>query len=155
MVPRRILVTGARGFVGTHLMRELSQAFPAATLFAERFDVTDRGACLAAIRSTQPDACLHLAGIASVSMARSDPEIAWLVNLHGTLNLGEAVLAYVPDCVFLHVSTADAYGLSFASTPKVDERVPLAPVSIYGATKAAADLAIGALVSERLHAIRV
>jgi GDP-4-dehydro-6-deoxy-D-mannose reductase len=75
--------------------------------------------------------------------------------LHGTLNLAHAVLADAPGCFLLYVSSADAYGTSFAAGQPVDETQPLAPMNLYGATKAAADLALGAMVADGLHVVRV
>ena len=149
------MVTGASGFVGRHLVPALRRAYPDASLFDDPFDITDRAACAAAMRAGRPDACVHLAGIAAVPEARRDPDAAWRINLHGTLRLAEALLAAAPDCLLLHVSSADAYGLSFRDHSPLDETAPLAPTNTYAATKAAADLAIGALVSSGLRAIRL
>jgi GDP-4-dehydro-6-deoxy-D-mannose reductase len=155
MTPRRILVTGASGFVGGHLLPALRHAFPEAELVASSFDITDRAAVAATVRATAPDACIHLAAIASVPAAREDPERAWQVNLHGTLNLAQAMRANAPACLILFASSADAYGASFRSGNALDESAPLAPLNLYGATKAAADLALGALATEGLRVVRL
>src|SRR5271166_3953493 len=113
MTLRRILLTGASGFVGRHLSPRLRQAFPDAELVMPSFDIADIAAVEATVGATVPDACIHLAAIASIPAAREDPEQAWRVNLHGTLGLVQAVRAHAPACLFLFASSSDAYGASF------------------------------------------
>ncbi|GAC1477494.1 MAG: GDP-mannose 4,6-dehydratase [Acetobacteraceae bacterium] len=155
MTLRRILVTGAAGFVGRHLLPALRAAFPEAELLEAGFDVTDRAAVSAEVASARPEAVVHLAAIAAPSEARQDPDLAWRVNLGGTLNVARAVLAGAPGCTLLFASSADAYGASFRQGVAVDERAALAPQNTYGATKAAADLALGAMAAEGLRCIRM
>jgi GDP-4-dehydro-6-deoxy-D-mannose reductase len=61
----------------------------------------------------------------------------------------------VPHCCFLFVSSADIYGAAFRAGTKLDEAAVPAPLNTYGATKAAADLAIGALAADGLRAVRL
>ncbi len=136
-------------------MTILRRDCPAAALFTEHFDICDQQATAAAVRAAAPDACVHLAGIASPVQARSEPDLAWSVNLMGTLILARAVLAEAPACRFLFVSSSEVYGASFRPGAPLDETAVLAPMNTYAATKAAADLAIGAMVQEGLRAIRV
>jgi GDP-4-dehydro-6-deoxy-D-mannose reductase len=153
--PSRILITGASGFVGQHFTSLLEQRYPTTKLFFDFFDVTQRLAVQNTMRAVRPDACIHLAAISSVPIARGNPDRTWAVNLHGTLALAEAILEHKPDCHLLFVSTADAYGYSFQSGERLDESTPLAPANLYAATKAAADLALGAMVSRGLRVTRV
>jgi GDP-4-dehydro-6-deoxy-D-mannose reductase len=152
---RRIFITGASGFVGGHLLPILRERLPRAELFPGAVDVTDAKAVEDEIASVRPDGCVHLAAIAAVRNAGQDPDRAWAVNLHGTLNVARAIMTYVPRCVLIFASSADAYGASFRSRQPLDETAPLAPMNAYGATKAAADLALGAMASEGLRAFRV
>lgn len=164
MTPRRILVTGAAGFVGQHLLPVLRVEFPEAVVIASAaearpgfrgLDVTRPDAVTAAIRDIRPDSCVHLAGIAAPTEARRDPDLAWRVNLHGSLNLARAIMAEAPECRLLLVSSAEVYGASARVGTPLDEAALPAPANTYAATKAAADLAIGALAAEGLRAIRL
>jgi GDP-4-dehydro-6-deoxy-D-mannose reductase len=154
-MPRRILVTGAAGFVGAHLLPILASAFPSADIVPSQFDLRDPASLHAELRADPPDACVHLAAISAIPAAQSDPDAAWQVNLLGTLDLARGLLAETPGCTLLYVSTSDAYGLSFQRGMPLDETAPLAPMNTYGATKAAADLALGAMVADGLRVIRV
>ena len=155
MPPRRILITGAGGFVGRHLLPVLRTACPGATLLTDPFDVTDPAAVDAAIGEARPDALVHLAAVAAIPAARLDPGRAWQVNLLGTLNVARAVLAHVPGCTLLFASSADIYGASFRAGTPLDEGALPAPLNTYAATKAAADLALGAMAAEGLRVLRV
>jgi GDP-4-dehydro-6-deoxy-D-mannose reductase len=147
MRPGRILVTGASGFVGRHLLAELEARFPDATRIAADTGVTDGAAVRDMVAEARPDAVVHLAGIASVPAARADPAAAFAINLGGTLNLARALLAEVPGALLVHAGSADSYGASFRTGVALDETAPLAPLNAYAA-KAAADLALGAMIAE-------
>ena len=106
------------------------------------------------IAGARPDALVHLAAIAAPGQARDAPDLAWQVNLHGTLNIARAILDAAPGCTLLFASSADAYGASFLAGTPLDEGAALAPQNTYAATKAAADLALGAMAREGLRVIR-
>jgi GDP-4-dehydro-6-deoxy-D-mannose reductase len=151
----RVLITGASGFVGRHLFPALRERLPDAELHAATADVTDAQAVEREISRILPDRCVHLAGIAAIRDAGSDPDRAWAVNLHGTLHVARAISSHAPRCALIFASSADVYGASFRTGRALDETAPLAPINTYGATKAAADLALGAMATEGLHVIRV
>jgi GDP-4-dehydro-6-deoxy-D-mannose reductase len=160
---KAILVTGAGGFVGRHLLPALGAAFPESRLIGTGMtdaadyplDVTDRGQVFAAFEDLQPDVCVHLAGIAAIGAAGQKPGLAWSVNLHGTLNVADAILANARRCRMIFASSAECYGASFGAGRKLDETAPLAPMNLYAATKAAADLALGALAPAGLRILRL
>jgi GDP-4-dehydro-6-deoxy-D-mannose reductase len=165
---RRILVTGASGFVGAHLRGALRGAFPHTTLLAATrgeavagwdatvpLDLLDAAGCRTALRTARPDAVVHLAALADVGASFRDPGAAWRVNLLGTLALAEAVLSEAPEAVFLHASSAEVYGLAFQTGTPLTEDAPLRPANPYAASKAAADLAVGEMALRGLRAIRL
>src|ERR1700712_5379348 len=98
MIPsrQRILVTGLTGFVGRHLAGAIASDMPDAEVLPLGCDVTDPAAVDEAVARIAPDACVHLAAISAIPVARADPDRAWAVNLHGTLNLARAVRDHAP-----------------------------------------------------------
>ncbi len=164
MRPERILLTGATGFVGRHLRRRLAARFPAARLLATGekeqpgivpLAVTDEAAARALLEDFRPDAVVHLAAVAAVPEANRAAVRAWQVNLSGTCRLARAVLEATPAAPFLFVSSSAVYGRSFRAGTPLPEQAPLAPADTYAATKAAAEMALSAMVSEGLRLIRL
>lgn len=164
----RVLITGARGFVGPHLVQALRRVCGDITILStgattgehpllgptSAFDVTDFAAVAAGIREFRPTHVINLAGLAAPSAAAANPQAAWQVHVHGALNLAEAILADAPDCWLLNVSSGLVYGESAKPGLALDETALLVPVDEYAVTKASADLALGALVRRGLKCIR-
>ncbi len=84
------------------------------------------------------DAIVHLAGQSSAARSFADPVGTLRVNAGGTLRLLEAARHAKFAGPILVVGSSEAYGRIPAGTP-CDEAAPLAPVSPYGVSKAAAD----------------
>src|SRR5689334_19921058 len=152
--PRTILLTGASGFVGRHLTKALSAAYPSTALVTPIVDVRNRSEIATAVQASRPDVCVHLAGVSAVTTAGQDPGDAWQVNFHGTMHLAWALARHVPDCQLLFVSSAEAYGASFQSGVELDESAPLAPMNVYAETKATADLALAGMAEQGLRVVR-
>ncbi len=153
--PRQILITGGSGFVGMHLSAALRRRMPDSPVAAPRFDLTDPAAIDDAVRTIRPDVCVHLAAVSTVGAARDNEERAWAINLLGTLRLARAILRHSPDCTLLFASSAETYGATFRCGVPLVESATLAPVNTYGATKAAADLALGAMAEQGLRVLRL
>jgi GDP-4-dehydro-6-deoxy-D-mannose reductase len=129
-----VLVTGADGFVGTHLLELLGdEAVPTEA------DVTDQETVAAAIRTAKPGSVVHLAALSGIAESWRDPSRVWEVNVVGTVNVLEAVRRERPGARVLAVSTGEVYGQ--AKQVPTPEEAPVAPVSPYAASKAAAELA--------------
>ncbi len=166
MRQHRILITGADGFVGTWLMRLLrdyAKTRPIELVTAGRsdnsdysLDVVDRLDTYRIVREVQPTAVIHLAAIAAPMEARRDPSTAWNVNFQGTLNMASSVLSAAPDSKFIYASSSEVYGVTFEENNgrPVDERSLLQPKNMYGAAKAAADIAVGQMFYDGLRSIR-
>ena len=151
-----MLVTGSRGFVGGHLVPRLEErGFRPLGTDREDLDVTDPKAVAAIVAGERPDAVVHLAAVSSVAAARSDPREAFRVNFAGARNLLAAVSRHVPRARVLLVGSGEAYGPLAAEAAPFDETAALRPVSVYGRSKAAADLLGAAWSGRGLDVVRV
>jgi GDP-4-dehydro-6-deoxy-D-mannose reductase len=157
----RILVTGATGFAGGHLVEALLAraerpqvhglsrhgTWPAAwqhlagKIDLRACDAGDTPALEAVLRQTQPEQIYHLAGYAHVGKSIGEPAAAWYGNLTATLSLYEAVARWGGRPRILYVGSGQIYVDPEAPAESYDEDSPLRPVNPYAASKAAADLA--------------
>lgn len=140
----RALVTGANGFTGRYVVRELeaagydvvglSHCGDASMANAISVDVLDRAALRDAVTAVAPDVVLHLAAISFV--AHGDVNEIYRVNVVGTRNLLEALagLPRPPEIVVL-ASSANTYGN--ATEEPISESTAAAPANDYAVSKLA------------------
>lgn len=153
------LVTGAGGFIGSHLVEALVRAGTRVRAFVHynsagrrghlddfsreilanvevvSGDIADRSCVQAAVRGC--DHVFHLAALIGIPYSYRAAESYVRTNIDGTLNILEACRAAGVRRL-VHTSTSEVYG-SPESVP-IDESHRLKPQSPYAATKAAADL---------------
>ncbi len=149
----RALVTGAAGFVGGWLVRDLLAAghtVYGATLTGAPagcapggavwipLDVTSGTSVREAIERSSPDAVFHLAGQASVGDSFADPLGTWDVNATGTLRVASALPR---GARLLLAGSAEVYGTVPEAEQPIREDRPLRPGNPYAASKAAAEMA--------------
>ncbi len=161
----RVLITGAAGFAGPYLTRELARA--GAEVIATdvgfsnpineaaqnvELDILDREALEQTISSVKPDACVHLAGKTFAPAGEEEPADMFTVNVTGTLNLLETCLKIAPGIRLLAISSGHVYG-NGAPGRLIDELAPHRPETMYAVSKSAADHA--SLVFAEHHGLDV
>lgn len=162
---KRILITGANGFTGQHLLERLTRdghelhgllhcasEVPNATLHeAHVADLRDLPALRQVVERVQPDRVVHLAAIAFV--AHDDPAELYSTNILGTRNLLEALASArrQPEAVLL-ASSANVYGNRREGV--LDESMEPEPANDYGISKVTCEL-LARLYADRLPIITV
>lgn len=136
MAPLRILVTGAAGFFGGHVTAAVRAAGHTALSTSRhggdvRVDLTAPGMIAAVAEALRPDVVLHLAAMARLADCARQPELAMRVNAWLPEQLAERYGARM-----LMVSTDLVFDGRQAPYGPAD---PVAPLSIYGASKAAGE----------------
>jgi UDP-glucose 4-epimerase len=157
----KILVTGASGFIGSHLVdalldeghevlgmdnfssgniKNLDNAFKQPGFNVYNGDITDDGNLQTAFSLGKPDFIFHLAADAKVANCTLDPIKTSEVNYLATIKLlQKAVEHQVKGFVFS--SSCAVYGDVIHKDP-IPESARLEPVNIYGVQKAASDMAV-------------
>ncbi len=140
MLPRRLLVTGSSGLIGSEVVNLLHEDFDTvygidnnmrASFFGAagdtrwnqkrlestvanfnhiELDIRDRHGILNILRDIRPSLIVHTAAQPSHDLAASRPFDDFDTNAAGTLNLLEATRQYCGDAVFIHMSTNKVYG---------------------------------------------
>jgi NAD dependent epimerase/dehydratase len=153
---KKVLVTGADGFIGSHLTEFLvAQGYQVKALcqynsfnnwgWLEHVnckndieilsgDIRDFNYCKAISKNIE--IIFHLAALISIPFSYASPYSYVETNIKGTLNICEAVKENEISRL-IHTSTSEVYGT--AQYVPIDEKHPLQPQSPYSATKIAAD----------------
>ena len=152
----KVLVTGADGFIGSHLVEALVEKGYEVRALAQynsfnywgwlenvscldkieviSGDVRDPFFCQEITHSM--DAVLHLAALIAIPYSYSAPQSYVETNVTGTLNICKAAMENKVKKV-VHTSTSETYGT--AQYVPINEAHPMQPQSPYSASKIAAD----------------
>lgn len=137
----RVLVTGAGGFVGRHLMTHLEESGDdaiATDRSIDGVDVSDAIALSEMFAKVRPEVVYHLAGASDVGGSWQTPQATFRANAEGTLNILWAAREAKVGRV-LTIGSADVYGKVSPDDLPITESSALSPVSPYAASKVAAD----------------
>lgn len=164
LVGRRVLVTGAAGFIGSHLSLALAalgarvtaidnfnnllgqadlkasraEALRHAGIEVEEFDLLQGSLTFLA----DCDLIFHLAALPGLAPSWQFPNEYYANNVLATVRLADSLRNLGHAAHIVHVSTSSVYG-AYATG---DEHSPLLPTSPYGASKLAAEIAVGNLL---------
>jgi GDP-4-dehydro-6-deoxy-D-mannose reductase len=152
----RVLITGAAGFVGRHLVahllaeggheiwgvtrarRVIEGLEPRMRLVVA--DLREKQAVDEAVEQVRPQAVYHLASQASVARSLADPLDTILNNVVGQVNLLESCAKHAPDARILVVGSNEEYGLTRPDELPISESKELRPISPYAVSKVTQDV---------------
>ena len=168
-----VLVTGAAGFVGSHLLAALTKSEPSVKIMAwhrpraagstqlprafgdtssvrwQAVELLDREAVTRGIAESRPSAIYHCGGMANVHGSWSTTLATLEANVSGTKHLLDAVSRSGLTPRILIPSSALVYG---PSTRAITEDDALSPISPYGLSKLAQEM-LGQRVAEEGQAV--
>ena len=146
----KVLITGAAGQVG----RALSDSVPANVRVIRcahgELDLTDERAVLEALRRDSPDVVVNAAAYTAVDRAEKEPQLAQAVNADGPRRL--ALAARETGARLIHISTDYVFD-GVSSTPFRTD-APTNPLSVYGLTKRAGEVAVLSTLPEHSVVLR-
>ena len=150
----RIFITGANGFAGRYMIRELQSTQPQAELHGTCFsatqltipgvtlhtlDLRDEQATADLVAAVQPDQIYHLAALANVGQSYSAVWSRLENNIRGQLNLILACLKHNIRPRILIISSGDIYGDQLSGAAATEDS-PFRPMNPYSVSKVAQDM---------------
>ncbi len=142
---RKILLTGASGTLGSHILNSGKLEDVLAPPH-ENLDICDQDSVGKFFQDNGVDSIIHCAALARIQECEKDPVRAAETNIFGTLNLVKEVLRAEErnrrDIRFLYISTDGVYA---GGNGNYSEEDPTIPYSVYGWTKLGGECAV------RLH----
>jgi dTDP-4-dehydrorhamnose reductase len=143
-----MLVIGARGFLGAHLMRASASLYDVVSgnrvstaPMGVPIDITRESSVDSAFQATRPDVVLLLAALSDIDQCETDQEHAYAVNVIGAKHVANACAR--TQCRLLFTSSAAVFdGCKHGYTE--DDLV--SPINFYGQTKAMAETTILGIV---------
>ncbi len=173
--PARALVTGAGGFVGSHLLDYLlshtdwelyanalhSPPNPKSKIQNPKLtwmacDLTRRESTTEMVGEVRPNYVFHLAAQSNVQQAFKDPEATLMNNVVGQLNLLDGLRMSSPQARILVTCSSEQYGLVRPENIPIDEETEFRPNNPYAVSKIAQDaLALQYFLTYGQQTIRV
>lgn len=147
----KVLVTGAKGQLGTDLMNELEKrGIEGIGVDVQEMDITDAEACRRVIKNSGADAVIHCAAYTAVDAAEDNADLCRRINGEGTRNVAQACKE--ADTKLMYISTDYVFdGQGTRPWEPDDERHPL---NVYGQTKYEGELAVEKWV-KKFYIVRI
>lgn len=151
----RVLVTGAKGQLGSDLLCELSNRnIDAIGIDIDDLDITDAKATKEVIEKTNADkkldAIIHCAAYTAVDAAQDNEALVTKINADGTKNIAEVAKAL--DLSMMYISTDYVFDGEGERPWEPDDK--RAPLNIYGMTKYKGELYVEELL-EKYFIVRI
>ncbi|MCP5005305.1 MAG: dTDP-4-dehydrorhamnose reductase [Planctomycetes bacterium] len=129
----KILVTGSNGQVGADCKQVLQHSHDVVARNSKELDITNMKVTSKSLNENKPDFIVNCAAYTKVDACESERELAWKVNVDGTLNL--ALCACEHGSKLIHISTDFVFDGRKKLPESYAEDDELCPVSYYGKTK--------------------
>lgn len=127
----KILITGAKGQLGSSLEEKLKESYKVYGLSSSTLDITNRDKVFSTIKDIGPQMVINCASYNKVDDAERYKEVAREVNEIGTLNLANATEEI--GAAIIHISTDYVFD-GMKKDPYIEEDRPN-PINYYGYTK--------------------
>ncbi|NJN23538.1 MAG: sugar nucleotide-binding protein [Acaryochloridaceae cyanobacterium RL_2_7] len=139
---KKLLITGASGFLGWYLCRlavslgwdvhgtSYTKAHGLDFVTWHHLDLTDEKAVVSLMHTLQPDAVIHAAAMGRPNDCQTDPEGSYAINVEATAHLARLCQALERKLVF--ISTEQVFD---GEHPPYQETDPVSPINLYGEHK--------------------
>lgn len=135
----RVLVTGADGFVGRHLVAHLRDSGDDVRGIDREYDVTNETAMREIFDDARPDVTYHLAALTHVGDSWKNASEFTRINVVGTQRVLDAAFVVAPNSTTVVVSSSEVYGVVREEHQPLRESFRVAPANPYSSSKVEAE----------------
>ena len=141
----KILIIGSNGYIGSNIVKELESnnrlviRADTASSKSENYyciDIRAKEAVFSLIKNVSPTIVYHLAGLSSLDKCERDKELAYAINVSGTVNIVAAIASLNPNCKLVFMSSDYVFEGTAGRYKETSEKKP---TTQYGITKATAE----------------
>lgn len=153
---QKVLITGASGFAGSFLVKELlgkdyqitgtyltdeslEHLFLKDKIELKKIDLNNEKAVEELVNSVRPDLFFHLAASSSAAQSFENPREILVNNMASQVNILEALKNAEISCRIIVVSSAEVYGAVESKLLPINESTPLNPMNAYAVSKLTQD----------------
>lgn len=145
---KKILVTGATGFLGSRIADFYQDKYKILAPAHREMDITNQDNVWQYFRTFKPDIVVHCAAVSDVSTCEKQQEYSWKINVTGTENIARAAKEISATCICC--SSDQVYGGSTEMQANRED-CPLNPVNVYGKEKAYAEQSASSIYDDCVH----
>ncbi|MBU3073655.1 SDR family oxidoreductase [Clostridium estertheticum] len=133
---KKILLTGGNGFFCTRFATKYRNTYEILSASSSMLDVTDESNVTETIKKFKPDYVIHAAAIANTEFCDKNPELAYKINVTGSINVAKACKEFKAKMIFL--SSEQVFNGNVEPGPYSEEVTPR-PSTVYGENKLEAE----------------
>lgn len=145
---KKMLITGATGFLGSHVAQYYKDKYEVLTPSHSEIDIADESSVMTYFKDNRPDVVVHCAAISDVGRCEREPEFSWSINVVGTENVVKAAKEVSAKCV---CCSSDQVYFGSAETAAHKENEAIDPANVYGKEKAYAEESCLAIDADSVH----
>jgi dTDP-4-dehydrorhamnose reductase len=144
-VSKKVLITGAGGQVG-HELKMATSPYELIALTRNELDITQQDEVAKTVKKYNPDIIINAAAYTAVDKAEEESNRAFAINCDGVKNL--AIACAENNIPLLHISTD--YVFNGEKLSAYSEADPIAPLGVYGKSKAEGEAKLRELLPEHI-----
>ena len=96
---KKMLITGASGFLGSRVSKYFSDKYVVYTPSHQEMDITQENDVQRIVKTIHPDVIIHCAAMADVGQCQREPETSWKINVMGSIYIAKSAKEIGAKCI--------------------------------------------------------
>lgn len=136
MKMKRILVTGASGFLGGRIIEFYKEKYDVYAPNHHEMDIINEESVINVLSKYQPDVVIHCAAVSNSGLCEKEPERTWRINVDGSIHVAKASAQIGAKCI---ICSSDQVYLGTPAEGAHREEEAVQPLTVYGKQKRKAE----------------